>query len=145
MSQNYRDIKNDLIKCPFNSNHLVKRCRLITHKKICPDKNRKEFMLCPYNPIHLILTKNLEEHKSSCPDRVNISKDLEEEMEAFIKKNKKNKIKGKKIKLKEKNVTKKYRDLNCNKSYKELFNNLFNDNVAVEYDSDFSENDYNFD
>ena len=92
MSTNYRDIKDELVHCPFNKAHLVKRCRLITHKKICPDKNNKGIIQCPYNPSHNVTIENLEKHKAKCPDRVIINPDLEKEMEEFIKnKNNKNK------------------------------------------------------
>ena len=85
MNRNYRETKNDLIHCPFNPNHLVKRSRLITHKKLCPDKNNKGIVQCPYNPSHHILIENLEKHKEKCPDRVTINSDLAKEMEAYIK------------------------------------------------------------
>ena len=76
MNKNYRETKNDLIHCPFNPNHLVKRSRLITHKKLCPDKNNKGIIQCPYNPSHHVLIENLEKHKEKCPDRVIINSDL---------------------------------------------------------------------
>ena len=85
MNKNYREIKNDLIHCPFNPNHVVKRSRLITNKKICPDKNSRGIVECPYNPSHHILIENLDKHKEKCPDRVVINSDLADEMEAYIK------------------------------------------------------------
>ena len=85
MNKNYRESKNDLIHCPFNPNHLVKRSRLITHKKLCPDKNKRGIVQCPYNPSHHVLIENLEKHKEKCPDRVVINSDLANEMEAYIK------------------------------------------------------------
>ena len=85
MKQNYRETKNDLIHCPFNPNHLVKRSRLITHKKLCPDKNSRGIVQCPYNPSHHVLIENLDKHKEKCPDRVVINSDLASEMEAYIK------------------------------------------------------------
>ena len=85
MKQNYREAKNDLIHCPFNPNHLVKRSRLITHKKLCPDKNFRGIVQCPYNPSHHVLIENLDKHKEKCPDRVVINSDLASEMEAYIK------------------------------------------------------------
>ena len=110
MNRNYRETKNDLIHCPFNPNHLVKRSRLITHKKLCPDKNNKGIVQCPYNPSHHILIENLEKHKEKCPDRVTINSDLAKEMEAYIKgiksgehkKDTKNKIVEEKVKEDEK-------------------------------------------
>ena len=83
--KNYRESKNDLIHCPFNPNHIVKRSRLITHKKVCPDKNKRGIIQCPYNPSHHILIENLEKHKEKCPDKVEINSDLADEMEAYIK------------------------------------------------------------
>ena len=85
MRNNYRDKKDDLVHCPFNKAHLVKRSRLITHKKICPDKNNKGFIQCPYNPSHSVTIENFEKHKAKCPDRVLINPDLEKEMEEFLK------------------------------------------------------------
>ena len=85
MNKNYRESKNDLIHCPFNPNHLVKRSRLITHKKLCPDKNTRGIVQCPYNPSHHVLIENLDKHKEKCPDRVVINSDLANEMEAYIK------------------------------------------------------------
>jgi len=85
MNRQYRETKNDLIHCPFNPNHLVKRSRLITHKKMCPDKNTCGIVQCPYNPSHHIQIKNLDKHKEKCPDRVVINNDLANEMEAYIK------------------------------------------------------------
>ena len=85
MNKNYRETKNDLIHCPFNPNHLVKRSRLITHKKLCPDKNNRGIVQCPYNPSHHILIENLDKHKEKCPDRNIINNDLANEMEAYIK------------------------------------------------------------
>ena len=85
MNRQYRETKNDLIHCPFNPNHLVKRSRLITHKKMCPDKNTCGIVQCPYNPSHHIQIKNLDKHKEKCPDRVVINNDLATEMEAYIK------------------------------------------------------------
>ena len=105
MNKNYRDIKNDLIHCPFNPNHLVKRSRLITHKKLCPDKNKKGIVQCPYNPSHHILIENLDKHKEKCPDRNIINNDLEKEMIAFL-----NDFKNGKIKKDIKNVTQKEED-----------------------------------
>ena len=110
MNRNYRETKNDLIHCPFNPNHLVKRSRLITHKKLCPDKNNKGIVQCPYNPSHHILIENLEKHKEKCPDRVTINSDLAKEMEDYIKgiksgehkKDTKNKIAEEKVKEDEK-------------------------------------------
>ena len=85
MRSNYREIKNDLVQCPFNPSHKVKKCRLITHKKICPDKQNKGFIQCPYNPNHQITIENFEKHKAKCPSKVVINSDLEKEMEEFIK------------------------------------------------------------
>ena len=85
MKSNYREIKNDLVQCPFNPAHKVKKCRLITHKKICPDKQNKGFIQCPYNPNHQITIENFEKHKAKCPSRVVINSDLEKEMEEFNK------------------------------------------------------------
>ena len=85
MNKTYRETKNELIHCPFNPNHLVKRSRLITHKKTCPDKNIRGIVQCPYNPSHHVLMENLEKHKEKCPDRVVINSDLAAEMEAYIK------------------------------------------------------------
>ena len=85
MKSNYREIKNDLVQCPFNPTHKVKKCRLITHKKICPDKKNKGFVQCPYNPNHQVTIENFEKHKAKCPSRVVINSDLEKEMEEFIK------------------------------------------------------------
>ena len=85
MRRNYRETKDELVHCPFNKNHLVKRCRLITHKKNCPDKSSKGIIQCPYNPSHNVTIENLEKHKSKCPDKVIISPELEKEMEDFIK------------------------------------------------------------
>ena len=85
MQKSYREIKNDLIHCPFNPNHLVKRSRLITHKKCCPDKGKRGIVQCPYNPSHHVLIENIEKHKEKCPDRVIINPDLANEMEAYIK------------------------------------------------------------
>ena len=89
MKSNYRETKNDIVSCPFNPNHKVKRCRLITHKKICPDKEIKGFVQCPYNPNHHVTIENLEKHKAKCPNKIVINSDLEKEMEDFLK-NKKN-------------------------------------------------------
>ena len=84
MRSNYRAIKDELVHCPFNKAHLVKRSRLITHKKICPDKSNKGIVQCPYNPSHCVSIENFEKHKAKCPDRVIISTDLEKEMEEYI-------------------------------------------------------------
>ena len=92
MRNNYRETKNDLISCPFNPNHKVKRCRLITHKKICPDKEIKGFVLCPFNPNHHVALDNLENHKDKCPNKVLINSDLEKEMEDFIKSKRNEKV-----------------------------------------------------
>ena len=89
MQSNYRDSKNDLVQCPFNPAHKVKKCRLITHKKICPDKDIKGFVQCPFNPSHIVTVENLERHKAKCPSKVVINSELEKEMQEFIK-NKKN-------------------------------------------------------
>ena len=85
MYNNYRDIKNDLVQCPFNPAHKVKKCRLITHKKICPDKHNKGYVQCPFDPNHQVTIENLDKHKAKCPSRVIINSDLEKEMEEFIK------------------------------------------------------------
>ena len=85
MRSSYRAIKDELVHCPFNKAHLVKRSRLITHKKICPDKSNKGIVQCPYNPSHNVTIENLEKHKSKCPDKVIINPELEKEMENFIK------------------------------------------------------------
>ena len=85
MNSNYRETKSDLVHCPFNPAHMVKKSRLITHKKICPDKQNKGFVQCPYNPSHNVTIENLEKHKAKCPNRVIINPDLEKEMEDFIK------------------------------------------------------------
>ena len=175
MNKNYRETKNDLIHCPFNPNHLVKRSRLITHKKLCPDKNNRGIVQCPYNPSHHILIENLDKHKEKCPDRNIINNDLANEMEAYIKglrtgkvkknvfnnipaegkendKNKANEIIGlterkrngkNNKKKKEKKEEKELIDLE-NISNKDLFNYMFNDKMCIEYDSDSSENDENY-
>lgn len=96
MNTAYSESKNYLVSCPFNPNHKVKKCRLITHKKICPDKNNKGFVQCPYNPNHYVTIENLEKHKDKCPNKNVINSDLEKEMEEFIK-NQKTEIKAKKI------------------------------------------------
>ena len=88
MNSNYRETKNDLVHCPFNPAHMVKKSRLITHKKICPDRKNKGFVQCPYNPSHNVTIENLEKHKAKCPSRVIINPDLEKEMENFIKNSK---------------------------------------------------------
>ena len=92
MNYNYRESKNDLVTCPFNPAHKVKRCRLITHKKICPDKDNKGLVQCPYNPSHLVNVENFEKHKSKCPSKVTLNSELEKEMEEFIKNKKNGKI-----------------------------------------------------
>ena len=84
MKSNYRANKDELVHCPFNKNHLVKRSRLITHKKICPDKGNKGIIQCPYNPSHNVAIENIERHKAKCPDRVIINEDLEKEMEEYL-------------------------------------------------------------
>ncbi len=119
MNKNYREAKNELIHCPFNSNHLVKRSRLITHKKVCPDRNTRGIVQCPYNPSHHVSIENLDRHKEKCPDRVVINNDLASEMEAYIK--------G----LKNGNVKK---NMNCNipTEEKEKENNKNKANVADE-------------
>ena len=181
MNKNYRETKNDLIHCPFNPNHLVKRSRLITHKKLCPDKNNKGIIQCPYNPSHHVLIENLEKHKEKCPDRVIINSDLAKEMEAYIKglksgetkkdiknkniekkegedekennRNKTNEIVGlseekmnekKKKKKNKKKDDEKLIDLE-NISNIELFNYMFDDKMYIEYDSDSSEKNDNYD
>ena len=85
MDSNYRETKNDLVSCPFNPSHKVKKSRLITHKKICPDKDNKGYVLCPYNQSHHVSIKNLEKHKEKCPNKVILDSELEKEMEEFIK------------------------------------------------------------
>ena len=85
MSSNYRETKNDLVTCPFNPAHKVKKCRLITHKKICPDKEINGFVLCPYNSSHHVSIENLEKHKDKCPNKVVLNSELEKEMEIYIK------------------------------------------------------------
>ena len=85
MKSNYREIKNDLVLCPFNPAHKVKKCRLITHKKICPDRQNKGFVQCPYDPSHQVTIENYDKHKAKCPSKVILNSDLEKEMEEFIK------------------------------------------------------------
>ena len=124
MKGNYSEIKNELIHCPYNPNHMVKRCRLVTHKKNCPDKDKRGFVQCPFNPSHYVLIKALEKHKESCPDRVIINQDLANEMEAYIKslnnsveKNDENKDKGE-IPSGDENVQNDIIGLNVNKKKK---------------------------
>ena len=97
MSTNYRETKNDLVSCPFNPAHKVKKCRLITHKKICPDKENKGYVICPYNPSHHVSKENLEKHKDKCPNKVILNSELEREMEEFIKNKNNMKIEKKSI------------------------------------------------
>ena len=85
MQSNYREIKNNLVQCPFNPSHKVKKCRLITHKKICPDRKNKALVQCPYNPNHQVTIENFDKHKAKCPNKVIINSDLEKEMAEFIK------------------------------------------------------------
>ena len=164
MRSNYRANKDELVHCPFNKNHLVKRSRLITHKKICPDKGNKGIIQCPYNPSHNVAIENLERHKAKCPDRVIINEYLEKEMEEYIRNQKihnNNIIKDKeedkvnipnnsckigglnpkKIKNeKAKSPNYNENELNLeNMTNKELFNFIFNDNMVTEYHSDSSE------
>ena len=80
MSTNYRETKNGLVSCPFNPAHKVKKCRLITHKKICPDKENKGYVICPYNPSHHVSIENLEKHKDKCPNKVILNSELEKEI-----------------------------------------------------------------
>ena len=90
MNSNYRETKYDLIPCPFNPIHKVKKCRLITHKKKCPDRNKNGFLECPYNTNHIINIGNIEKHKQICPNQVIINPNLEKEMIAYIKNRKNN-------------------------------------------------------
>ena len=113
MNSNYRETKNDLVHCPFNPAHMVKKSRLITHKKICPDRKNKGFVQCPYNPSHNVTIENLEKHKAKCPSRVIINPDLEKEMENFIK-NAKNGIFPKTEVNKEYKEQKENFQINCN-------------------------------
>jgi len=162
MSLNYRETKNELIHCPFNPYHLVKRCRMITHTKICPDKETKAIVNCPYNPSHHVTKENLEKHKAKCPDKVCINSKLEKEMEEYIK-NSKKKIENDKpkentqancpqiiglnpklLKKKKKNKkkTKKIEEKSIDFEHisnKQLINAIFNENVVMEYNSDSSE------
>ena len=174
MNANYRETKNELVSCPFNPSHKVKKCRLITHKKICPDKENNGYVICPYNPNHHVSIENLEKHKVKCPNKVVLNSELEKEMEEYIKnkkniklgiitykspkkekentQNNQNEIEGLKIKKKKNSVKKakkeeikeKAIDLE-NISNKELFNFIFNDKMVCEYDSDDEKNDENKD
>lgn len=74
--RSYHEAKDDLIHCPFNDYHVVKRSRLNTHKKICPDRIAKGFVQCPYNPSHYMTIRELERHKNSCPNRVIIDPEI---------------------------------------------------------------------
>ena len=122
------EIKNDLISCPYNPKHRMKKSRLITHKKICKDKEKLGLVQCPFNPAHdNISIKNLEKHKEICPDRVVIDKNLAQEMESYIK-NVKELEENKRNKDEEK-ITK--------------FNYIVDDVMWKEYASDFSDNDNN--
>ena len=93
MNSNYRETKYDLVPCPFNPIHKVKKYRLITHKKKCPDRNKNGFLECPYDANHIVTIPNLEKHKQICPNKVIINPDLEKEMIAYIKNLKNNKKK----------------------------------------------------
>ena len=155
----YEDLienRNDLIFCPYNQKHVLKKSRLITHKKICPDRKRLGIVNCPYNKSHGDFSKeNLEKHKKICPDRTIINPDLADEMEAFIQNLKKkdgenntNKIVSK-DKANNENKENKYFDRNKNKYNNEIkmknlnniskFSFIFDDNMWYEYDSDWDE------
>ena len=77
MESNYRESKYNLVPCPFNPIHKVKKCRLITHKKKCPDRNKNGIYECPYYQNHIVTIKNLEKHKLICPFKVIINPDVE--------------------------------------------------------------------
>lgn len=86
MSLSYQERKNDLVTCPYNKNHKVKRSHLIVHKKKCPDRNTKGLVKCPYNSSHEMKISMLESHKSKCPDRIIIKETTKNEMAECIKK-----------------------------------------------------------
>ena len=131
MNSNYREIKYDLVPCPFNPIHKVKKCRLITHKKKCPDRNKNGFLQCPYNANHIVTIPNLEKHKQICPNKVIINPDLEKEMIAYIKNLKNNKKKYNPLNNygnNDKIENKENLGNNCNKIEKKISKNINNKN-----------------
>ncbi|XP_055643255.1 gametocyte-specific factor 1 homolog [Toxorhynchites rutilus septentrionalis] len=61
---------DDVIECPYEKSHQIRKSRMQTHITKCK-KNHKDlnYMKCPFNEIHFVPKKDLEVHKRECPDR----------------------------------------------------------------------------
>lgn len=62
--------KDNLVTCPYNKFHQIRRCRIVYHLLKC-EKNYPDINLivCPYNATHRIREAEEKSHLVNCPDR----------------------------------------------------------------------------
>lgn len=60
----------ELIACPFDPVHLLRRKRMPYHIIKCGKNfNKKDFRVCPFNSRHVVPKNDLESHLHQCQDR----------------------------------------------------------------------------
>uniref|UniRef100_A0A8C5M4V7 CHHC U11-48K-type domain-containing protein n=1 Tax=Leptobrachium leishanense TaxID=445787 RepID=A0A8C5M4V7_9ANUR len=63
----------ELVQCPYDKNHKIRRHRLQYHIVKCRENNLKADMrACPFNARHVVPRRDYELHKSTCPDKVSL-------------------------------------------------------------------------
>lgn len=57
--------------CPFNSNHIFAKEKLIYHMARCKDKPKVMHLMaqCRYNGLHYVKKEDIELHQDICPDK----------------------------------------------------------------------------
>jgi len=73
--------KNEVVECPYDSEHKMKYTRLIYHLSRGCEAQAKyghEFSTCIYNWLHRVPHGLIEEHERNCPDKR--QKDVQEDI-----------------------------------------------------------------
>lgn len=69
--------EDDLVTCPYNPCHKMKRCRLQIHITKCQQRNEDEAKrVCPFNAQHHISAPEYNHHLKTCPNRDTVDRKI---------------------------------------------------------------------
>uniref|UniRef100_A0A2M4AXJ9 CHHC U11-48K-type domain-containing protein n=1 Tax=Anopheles triannulatus TaxID=58253 RepID=A0A2M4AXJ9_9DIPT len=64
----------ELVQCPFDPSHAVKRIRFPIHITKCRQNHpHVDLVPCPYNAMHWIPQRQLADHMGNCPDNFELA------------------------------------------------------------------------
>jgi len=66
-------MEDDLVTCPYNKSHRIKKSRFAVHLEKCSRSDTSgKFRICNYNSSHHVKIEEMKEHLLTCPDKIKI-------------------------------------------------------------------------